>query len=215
MLRYHAAMLTPRATAGVAALVVLALVACTRAPEHAPLPRGATILALGDSLTYGTGADAQAAYPAVLATLTGWQVENAGVPGETSAQICARLPEHLEAQRPALVLVLAGGNDFLRRLPEQGIRDALRACASHARAQGVPLALMPVPRLGWSGLGDATLYREAADELRVPLVDAGLAELIGRPEMRSDAVHLNAAGYRALAHNVAASLAQLGWLRRD
>ena len=199
----------------VATLLLVALLAgCPRAPEGVPLPRTATVLALGDSLTFGTGADAGSSYPAALASITGWQVENAGVPGETASQICARLPQLLDEHRPALVLVLAGGNDFLRRMPEGGIREALRACVAHARARDVAVAVLSVPRLGLGGLGDAPLYRETADELRVPLVDAGLADLLARRDMRSDAVHLNAGGYRAMAARVADSLAKLGWLRR-
>lgn len=196
-------------------LLVAVLAGCPRAPERTPLPRVATVLALGDSLTFGTGADAESSYPAVLASITGWQVENAGVPGETASQICARLPELVEEHRPALVLVLAGGNDFLRRMPEGGIRDALRACVTHARARNVPVALLSVPRLGLGGLGDAPVFREMAGELGVPLIDAGLADLLARRDMRSDAVHLNAGGYRAMAARIADSLAKFGWLRRD
>ena len=49
------------------------------------LPAGSRVLALGDSLTYGSGAPPEAAYPAQLAALTGWQIVNGGVPGDTSA----------------------------------------------------------------------------------------------------------------------------------
>lgn len=196
-----------------ATLPAFALLACSRAAKHAALPRGASVVALGDSLTYGTGASPAASWPALLAQRSGWQVENAGVPGATAAQACERLPDLLSAHRPALVLVLVGGNDFLRRLPETGVRDALAACVADARAAAVPVVLFPVPRLGVSGLANAPLYAETARSLGVPLVDAGLADLLGKPAMRADAVHLNAAGYRAMAERIGAGLAELGFLR--
>ena len=171
------------------------------------------VVALGDSLTYGTGAPEGASYPDLLAAITGWNVHNAGVPGDTAEQACARLPPLLEEHRPALVLALVGGNDFLRRRPESAIRDALVACVAHAREQGAAIALLPVPRLGLGGPSDAPLYAQAARDLDVPLVDAGLADLIATPALRADAVHLNAAGYRAMAERVAKGLSTAGWLR--
>lgn len=196
-----------------ATLPAFALLACSREAKHAALPRGASVVALGDSLTYGTGASPAASWPALLAQRSGWQVENAGVPGATAAQACERLPDLLSAHRPALVLVLVGGNDFLRRLPEAGVRDALATCVGSARAESIPVVLLPVPRLGLTGLANAPLYAETAESLGVPLVDAGLAELLGTPAMRTDAVHLNAAGYRAMAERIGAGLAALGFLR--
>ena len=195
-------------------LALAPLAACGRRKPHAALAPGSSVVALGDSLTFGTGAGPEQSYPAVLATLTGWNVENEGVPGETSEQICARLPELLARHRPALVLVLAGGNDFLRRMPESGVQAALASCAAHARAASVPLALLPVPRLGLGGMSNAALYRDSAASLGVPLVDAGLDEWLATPALRADAVHLNAAGYRAMAARIAEGLAEVGWLRR-
>jgi lysophospholipase L1-like esterase len=171
------------------------------------------VLALGDSLTYGTGASTATSWPALLAQRAGWQVENAGVPGEIAIQICARLPDLLAEHRPALVLVLAGGNDFLRRLPESELRDALGACVAHARLVAVPIVLVSVPRFGMTGIANAPLYAEVAKAHHVPLVDAGLAELLRKPAMRNDAVHPNAAGYRAMAENIADELVALGFLR--
>lgn len=57
------------------------------------------MLALGDSLTFGTGAAPDASYPAVLAGLTGWRIVNAGVPGDTAAQALERLPESLRSDQ--------------------------------------------------------------------------------------------------------------------
>lgn len=197
-----------------AAVLTFALTGCGERPRHAVVPAGATVVALGDSLTYGTGAKSASSYPSVLAALTAWNVVNAGVPGETAAQGCDRLPQLIAEHRPALVLVLLGGNDFLRRRPDAGIKDALAACAVSARDTATTLVLMPVPRLGLSGLSDASLYAEASRTLGVPLVDAGLSELLGQSAMRADAIHLNAAGYRAMAERVAQGLRAEGLLGR-
>ena len=196
------------------AVLVLVFAGCGERARHAVVPPGATVVALGDSLTYGTGAESTSSYPSVLAALTAWNVVNAGVPGETAAQGCDRLPGLIAEHRPALVLVLLGGNDFLRRRPDAAIRDALAACAASARDTATTLVLMPVPRLGLSGLSDAPLYAEASRTLGVPMVDAGLSDFLGQSALRADAIHLNAAGYRAMAERVAQGLRAEGLLGR-
>ena len=187
---------------------------CAKKPNHAAIPRSSTVVALGDSLTFGTGATSEGSYPSVLATLSGWNVINAGVPGETAAEGCARLSALIDEHKPALVLVLLGGNDLLRRRPESEIRDALIVCHASARAGGIQMVLMPVPRFGAGGLGDAGVYDEVRSEIGVPMIDAGLADLLGRASMRSDHVHLNASGYRAMAGIVADGLREHGFLAR-
>ena len=84
-------------------LTAALLTACgKKAPKHSALPRGSAVLALGDSLTYGYGANPTESYPARLAELTGWAITNGGVSGDTSAQALARLPERRTSSSSAL-----------------------------------------------------------------------------------------------------------------
>jgi hypothetical protein len=78
----------------VAAMTALLLAACAGdSPTLSPVPGVATVLALGDSLTWGTGATPETSWPTVLAAATGWNVVNAGVPGETASPgSCATPP---------------------------------------------------------------------------------------------------------------------------
>lgn len=180
----------------VAAAVVASggLTACRRAAPDAgtALPAGATVLAVGDSITYGTGAPDGASYPAELARLTGWQVVNAGVPGDTAAQVLTRLPALLTEHRPALVILGAGGNDFLRRLPEDAVQASLRRAVGLARDAGAQVVLVGVPRptvaarLG-AGLEDHPLYERLAADMGVPLHGGGWARVLGDANLRSDA----------------------------
>lgn len=199
----------------VVGLVLFALlIGCKDAPRNAALPEGAPVLALGDSLTFGTGATPDTSYPSILAKASGWEVINAGVPGETAAEGCARLPGLMEEHRPQLVLVLLGGNDFLRRMPERDVVDALERCVSSARAGNAAVALIVVPRFGASGVSDSPLYAEAGKAWNVAVLDGGLSSLLAQRAMRADAVHLNAAGYREMALTLVEGLRAQGWLAR-
>ena len=202
-----------------AAALALALTGCGRGKTAArPVPAGATVLALGDSLTYGTGAAPEAAYPAVLAGLTGWNVVNAGVPGDTSAQALARLPALLAEHQPQLVIVGIGGNDFLRQLPEAETRANVEAICRQALQAGAQVLLVAVPRATvLAALGqmtDHTLYADVAGQLKIPLQREGWGEVLAREELRADTVHANARGYAQFARSLQGTAVAAGLLPR-
>lgn len=176
------------------------------------------MLVVGDSVTYGTGASPGEDYPTLLARLTGWNVINAGVPGDTTEGGLKRLPSLLEAHAPQLLLVELGGNDFLRRLPSSQTRHNLKAILSQARARGVPAVLVAVPRPNLMGaalrsLSDDPLYADLAEETQTPLIADILSETLSRNELKADPIHPNAAGYRRVAEGMAEELRALGFLR--
>ena len=103
------------------------LVACSISqPSLSPLAKDAVILAYGDSLTFGTGANSDTeSYPAVLAQLTQRRVVNAGIPGEVSSEGLERLTSMLEQHQPDLVVLCHGGNDLIRRLDKRQLQNNL------------------------------------------------------------------------------------------
>jgi acyl-CoA hydrolase len=199
------------------ALSVLTLTACgKKAVTGRRVAAGAAVLALGDSITFGTGASAETAYPAVLAKLTGWNVANAGVPGDTSAQALERLPALLQEYAPQLVLVSIGGNDFLRRVPEAETRANVRQICQAAQAGGAQVLLIAIPAFTTTAaitgsLSDHPMYQEIAQALRLPLHANGWSAVLSDPGLRSDPIHANAQGYERFARSVlaAATTAQL------
>ncbi len=200
----------------------LALAACGKkapAVRGTPVAPGATVLALGDSLTFGTGAPPEAAYPTVLAGLTGWAVVNAGVPGHTSAQALERLPGLLAEHRPALVIVSIGGHDLLRRGDEAVLRDNLRRTLAAVREAGAQALLVAVPRPTLSAkvtgsLDDHPLYAEIAQEAGVPLHAEGWSTVLADERLKSDTIHGNAAGYEAFARGLMGTLQAAGFVGR-
>ena len=208
--------ITRRRFMQISALLAAALTACSKTAPHAALPAGSTILALGDSLTAGYAADAEAAYPAVLASLTGWQIINGGVSGNTSAQALARLPALMRRQ-PQLVLVSIGGNDFLRKVPEADTRSNIRQIVQQIKAAGVPAVLVAVPYFTtgalFGRLSEHPMYEELAAELKLPLFKGSWAEVLGNKKLKSDQIHANAQGYRVFAEKMWAFLKQQGFAR--
>lgn len=191
------------------ALFLLAVAACGRQPALSPLLPEATVLAFGDSLTFGTGAGEGESYPAVLSVMIGRKVVNAGVPGEVSTEGLARLPDVLEREKPALLILCHGGNDILLRRDQGAMADNLRAMVRTAREHGVAVVLLAVPAFGLS-FTPLPLYAEVANEFGIPLERTALSQILGKSSLKADHIHPNAAGYRQLAGTVARLLKKSG-----
>lgn len=195
----------------------LKLGACSPTPALSPLPAGSRVLALGDSVTYGTGAGPGEDWPSLLATRTGWQIENAGIPGDTAAQARERLPELLQRHAPELVLVELGGNDFLRRRPAAQVKEDLRHILETIRQHGAQAVLIGVPELSLLSVvarrpDDAPLYQELAEEEKLPLIAGVFSSILAQPSLVADPIHPNAAGYQVFAQGVETELRKLGLL---
>ncbi|MDP3687280.1 MAG: arylesterase [Sulfurimicrobium sp.] len=195
----------------------LLLAACGKAKEAA-LPPGSPVLALGDSLTAGTGVSPEQAWPSLLAGRTGWVVVNGGVSGDTGGAALQRLPALLEEHRPVLVLVALGGNDMLRQLPQAETIANLDRILARIKAHGARAVLLATPRPSAAGavfknLSAADFYQDVADRHKLPLIRDALAEVLSNPEMKGDPLHPNAAGHTLLAEKLFAELKSIGYAR--
>ncbi len=157
-------------------IFLLLLVGCGGHKEkYASIPQGATVLILGDSLSYGTGANTGEDYPSLLAKTTGWNIINEGIPGNTSAEGLERLPSLLEQDNPKLLIVELGGNDFLHHAPESETVSNLKAILTLAKTKNITTILVAIPELSplkaaIGNLSDHPLYEQLAKETATPLV---------------------------------------------
>lgn len=188
--------------------LLLLLSACDSGQIFHKLRPDSKILAFGDSLTYGTGANPGQSYPAQLEDLIARKVINAGVPGEVSAEGVRRLPALLDQHQPDLLVLCHGGNDLLRKLDRQQLRENLRRMFEAANQRGIPVVMIAVPAPALLP-DDAGLYQEIAQELNIPLVEDVLTDLLSDPRYKSDRIHPNAAGYAKLTKAVADKLHEL------
>jgi len=172
-----------------------------------------TILAFGDSLTYGYGADNNESYPALLSSLSGYKVINAGINGETSDEGLQRLPELLEDKSVKLMILCIGGNDILQRQSMTALKNNLKTMIHMSKIKGIDVLLVAVPNISLFGLTPLTLYEEVAEEEDVLLLSGVLAEILGNPTLKSDQIHPNALGYKQMAEKIYESLVENGWIQ--
>jgi acyl-CoA thioesterase-1 len=161
---------------------------------------GSTIVCFGDSLTAGVGRGDGVTYPEHLGRQLGVEVVNAGVPGDTASQALRRLDGVL-ANDPWLVVVELGGNDMLRRVPLETTENAMSGIVERLLDAGVVPLLIEVR--GPFGGRYGKLFDRLESRYGVPVIRDVLPKLLLDRRYKSDAIHLNSAGYERLADEVA------------
>lgn len=201
--------IVPRCRA--ALLVVLAL--------HCTAAGASGILILGDSISAAYGIDPTQGWVALMARQLAprcpdVEVHNASVSGETTAGGLRRLPALLQQWQPAVVVLELGGNDGLRGLPPEPMRNNLARMAQLARAAGarpILLGMKIPPNYGpvYQRHFERAFARVAEDE-KLPFVAFFLDGIGGDPDfIQADGIHPNAAAQPHLLQNVWNSLVQV------
>ena len=177
-------------------------------PRAARPTNGENIIAFGDSLVAGRGATPGQDFVSVLSARLRVPIINAGRSGDTTASALARLDRDVLTRNPRVVLVLLGGNDFLRRVPTAEAFDNLATIVERIRERGAAVVLVGV------GVGLFTdpygaEYETLAERTSSALVPDILEGIIGRAELMSDAIHPNDRGYAIVADRLEAVLREL------
>lgn len=170
------------------------------------------IAIFGDSLTTGYGLDSQEdALPAVLqAELTKNRVSavvaNAGVSGDTTAAALARI-QQLIATKPNMVIIALGGNDALRGVDPDIVRNNLDQIITQLKAANAYVLLAGMRSPPSMGLEYTARFNEMFPQLAerhniisIPFLLEGIA---GRPEYNQpDGIHPNIDGVNLMMKNL-------------
>ena len=172
-----------------------------------------SILAFGDSLTYGYNAQPNESYPFILSHLSGHKVINAGIPAESSHDGLRRLSKVLEDDSIKLMILFFGGNDIMQGLSMERLKSNLKTMIQMAKEKNIEVLLISVPNLSLFGLSPLDLYEEVAEEENIPLLSGMLADILSNPSLKSDQVHPNALGYKIMGEKIDEKLKEEGWLK--
>jgi lysophospholipase L1-like esterase len=198
---------------GAIAILLILLSLDTKKSNIKSLEHQETILAFGDSLTYGYNAKPDESYPVVLSHLSGLKVINAGISGERSDEALIRLPKILVDSHIKLMLLCLGANDILQGKPLADIKTNLKRMIEMAKAKDIDVLLISVPNLTLFGLSPLGLYEEVAEEENVSLLSGMLADILEKSSLKSDQIHPNALGYKIMAEKIYEKLKEEGWMK--
>ena len=216
-------MILAAATAGIAcerdAKPTAKPAAPARGASAVPKPKPA-ILFIGTSITAGLGLEPGQSYPDVVARRLdslgeSYEVVNAGVSGETSADARRRLGWLL--RRPAAVIVIeTGANDGLRGLSVDSMRVNIQAIidtirARQPRARIVLAGMEALPNMSQRYTADfRRVFPEVARQNDVALIPFLLAGVGGVDTLnQADGIHPNLRGAERVAANVMRTLQPL------
>jgi acyl-CoA thioesterase I len=191
--------------AALATTVLLAIIAAwflLRSPEaitNYP-SSGTDIVAFGDSLVSGVGASGGGGFVSRLSTKTGQPIVNLGVPGDTTASGLARIDE-LDKYKPKIVILLLGGNDYLRRIPREQTFANLSAIIGNIHSRGAIVVLLGVRGGLLVDHFDAE-YEALSETFGTAHVTDVLDGLFGNSAYMSDEIHPNDAGYTIIADRI-------------
>jgi acyl-CoA thioesterase-1 len=169
-----------------------------------------TVVFLGDSLSAGLGVKPTDAFPALIgekirAAGLPYQVENAGLSGDTTAGGLRRIDWLLQRKIDVLAIEL-GGNDGLRGLPVNAIKSNLQAIIDKARAKNprvkIIIAGMQMPPNVGADYARAfqQVFGEVAQSNNATLIPFLLEGVGGLRELnQADSIHPTAAGHRLIA----------------
>jgi acyl-CoA thioesterase I len=177
-----------------------------------PVKSVAKIVAFGDSLTAGYGLSLEQSYPSLLqkklaADGFDYEVVNAGISGDTSADGVRRIEWSLEGGNVKVVILELGANDILRGQPISEMKKNLRTIIERAKARGAQVLLAGMEAPTSSGIDYRRwthgAFSELAKEQRVPLIPFLLDRVAGIQSLNQpDGIHPNAEGARIVADTV-------------
>jgi len=172
----------------------------------------ANIIVLGDSISEGYGINPAEGWVSLLKKKLHDEdythdVINASVSGYATNNGVARLPELLNQYHPKIVIIELGGNDGLRGIPIETIRNNLAKMITTAKDQKARIILVGMkipPNYGQDyTLAFDTMFLELSSNYKLPLIHFFLEGVYDHPGMmQSDGIHPTTKAQPILLNNI-------------
>jgi len=202
-----------------------------------------TLVCFGTSLTYGFGAGEKrltggigwvgggggsnnsytgdSSYPRFLQEKLKIKVLNKGYVGARTSYALSILNDSVLSQKPALILLEFGANDFLWNTPAHVTDSLLSVLITQIQQRGIKVVLLNfvhrdmlqyVNSGGWTAqdsllaLDYISMLTSVAQRFSLPNIEYPLQGVFGHPTMMSDELHPNGIGYKRMEENIYVAL---------
>lgn len=170
--------------------------------------QGTTIVAFGDSLTYGEESTPGHSMVDDLSNDIGEPIVNLGHPGDTTADALARVSE-IDQYHPKVVILLIGGNDFLQHLSMTTAFANIGQIISYIESQGAIVLLLGLRISPFEDNFDPQ-FAQLQQEYQTAYVPNVMDGVWGNSaDMSSDGIHPNDQGYAVMAAKIAPTLEKI------
>jgi acyl-CoA thioesterase-1 len=136
------------------------------------------------------------------------RVLNAGHRGDTTARAMQRVRTSVVDKNPRLVILLLGGNDFLRQVPARETRENLKEIVRRIQDHGAMVAIAGI-NLGFFTDEYGPIFEETAAEFGAIYIPQVMKGIFNDTKLKSDQIHPNSAGYRLIAERIAEKIKPL------
>lgn len=163
------------------------------------------VVAFGDSLTVGYGVPPGKNFVTYLSEYAKIPIINAGHSGDTTADALVRLKEDVLDKNPDIVLILLGGNDYLKGYSDEAVRENVQVMVRKIQKIGAKVILMSLSKQIAPNF-DIVLEKIAWDNKVAAFVPDVMEGIIFRKDLRFDDIHPNSRGHQIIAQRILPAL---------
>lgn len=188
-----------------AVLFIFVLFGCARRDVRNADSQGKNIICFGDSITFGYGVNSGQSYPDFLRKMVDMPVINAGEDGDTTIKALGRIGKDVLEKNPYMVIIEFSGNDFLRKIPKEVTLENISKMVDLVQENNAIAAIVDISANFFLADYRKELNRLAYEKKAI-FIPHVLSGIITNPNMKSDFLHPNAAGYKLIAFQISQAI---------
>lgn len=177
-----------------------------------------TVVAFGDSITYGYPFSPEKSWVEILRKASGWKVINSGISGDTFQDMLLRIKRDVLDHNPDIVIVMAGTNDVYTGMSQSRIQLCFDTLMDRLFSNGIEVWLgipLPVEDSTEKSLGLwRNWLRNYAREKRLFVIDFCQDFLDPAGNIRDglllDGCHPGALGYKVMGERIVSTVKEAG-----
>jgi acyl-CoA thioesterase-1 len=169
---------------------------------YVPLQEQYDVVAFGDSLIEGIGAEQSYGFISILSDRLGVEILNKGIRRNKTGDLVARMESDVLAFDPKLVIMTGGGNDVIRSVPWEVTRQNLHTLFSRFQSENITVLYLGVQTSKSGDKFQQEMLETVGFYDNVHYIPEFNKTVLFRRELSFDLIHPNNEGHRVVADSL-------------